>query len=111
MSGFSKVFVLAIGMVCSSSFASIKSNSSTEKYCGKLRSDFKYIYDESSEDAQKSRVELCLDIVDHGVQCGVSSDPLLMSSLNVLLSQKVSEICMKFDDSTNPRTIVGVEGR
>lgn len=83
------------------------------KFCGKLRSDLIYSLDDVDKTTQgkKSQVELCLDFADGGYSCGVSSDPLLITSLNTMIGLKVRDLCMKVDASTEPRKIVLIQGR
>lgn len=83
------------------------------KFCGKLRGDLIYSRDEeeTSKAGQRSQVELCLDLSDGGISCGVSSDPLLITSLNTMLNLGGKQMCMKVDASSDPRKIVLIQGR
>lgn len=82
-----------------------------EKFCGKLRSDIAYSYDETAQGPQKSQVELCLELPTGDENCGVTTDPLLMASLSTITSLHADAVCMKFDKSTTPKKIVSVQGR
>lgn len=83
------------------------------KFCGKLRGDLIYSLEESetAKSDSKSQVELCLDLPEGGMSCGVSSDPLLITSLNTMLGVGVSSLCMKVDASSDTRKIVLIQGR
>ncbi|MGZ3770796.1 MAG: hypothetical protein ACXVCP_17370 [Bdellovibrio sp.] len=91
------------------------------KYCGTLRGDLIYSFNEIENEKnkgpgkrfpfKKSEVELCLDLADGGYNCGVSSDSLLITSLNTMLGLGVKQFCMKVDASTEPRQIVLIQGR
>lgn len=83
------------------------------KVCGKLRGDLMYSMDETetAKSSRNSQVELCLDLVEGGISCGVSSDALLITSLNTMLGLGVNQLCMKVDASFDPRKIVLIQGR
>lgn len=81
-----------------------------EKSCGKLSKQIKYVY-EASQVGDKSQVELCLDLANGDQVCGVSSDSLLMLSVNTISQLQAEEVCMKFDTSVTPRKIVAMSGR
>ncbi|UOF02819.1 hypothetical protein [Bdellovibrio reynosensis] len=82
-----------------------------EKSCGKLSKQVKYIYEEANEQGAKSEVELCLDLVSGEQVCGVSSDSLLMLSVNTITNLQAQEVCMKFEVSQTNRKIVALQGR
>ncbi|MGZ3774758.1 MAG: hypothetical protein ACXVCY_04770 [Pseudobdellovibrionaceae bacterium] len=83
------------------------------KFCGKLRRDL--IYSKNTVDAvkpeHKAQVELCVDLVEGGYRCGVSSDPLLITTLSAMLSLGTDRLCMKVDASTEPQEIVLIQGQ
>lgn len=83
------------------------------KFCGKLRGDLTYSLDEteSAKTDRKAQVELCLNLPDGGISCGVSSDSLLITSLNTMLGLGVNHLCMKVDASSDLRKIVLIQGR
>lgn len=112
------IFLLASGLVMFSqaraevSCGSCGGSDPSEKVCGILRKDMKYVVTEASQPgAGQSAVELCLDLETGGVSCGVSSDPLLQSSLTTMLSLGVKEMCFKFDTSESPRRVISAQSK
>lgn len=81
-----------------------------EKLCGQVRKDLKYTA-ALPEKQTVSEVELCLDLASGGVSCGVTSDTLLLASLNSMKVLGVEEVCMKFDTSVSPRRILSAQSR
>lgn len=80
-----------------------------EKMCGQLRKDLKYTA--ASQEQTNAEVELCLDLASGVVVCGVSSDTLLLASLNSMKVLGVEEVCLKFDTSVSPRRILSAQSR
>lgn len=110
------IFLLATGLVMFSqaraevSCGSCGGRDPGEKVCGILRKDMKYVLSGGDQGAS-SAVELCLDLETGGVSCGVSSDPLLQSSLTTMLSLGVKEMCFKFDTSESPRRVISAQSK
>lgn len=108
-------FVLFLVFICSQAHAEVSCGSCggsnpIEKLCGQLRKDLKYTA-ALPEKQTTAEVELCLDLASGAVACGVSSDTLLLASLNSMKVLGVEEVCFKFDTSVSPRRILSAQSR
>lgn len=81
-----------------------------EKFCGKLRSDLTYSFNEDGNAVPNSKVEICLNLADGKVACAESEDPLLLTSLNTVVLLGAEQVCMKVEASSEPRKIVLIQG-